>query len=90
MGSVGLGNADAKGLSLLTLLTLYLMFGCKKASEIFHRITKAVHRIMARKGFNAIVVYLDDFFIIGDSELACRTALETLISLLSNLGFQIN
>ena len=67
-----------------------LMFGGKKAPEIFNRLTQAVRRIMARKGFNAIVVYLDDFLIIGESQLACRAAFETLLSLLSNLGFQIN
>ena len=35
-------------------------------------------------------MYLDDFCIIGESELACRAAFETLLSLLSNLGFEIN
>ena len=66
------------------------MFGGKKTPEISHRLTQAVRRIMARKGFNAIVVYLNHFFINGDSELACRTVFETLLNLLSNLGFQIN
>ena len=67
-----------------------LLFGGKKAPEIFNRLTQAVRRIMARKGFSAIVVYLDDFLIIGESELACRAAFGTLLSLLSNLGFEIN
>ena len=34
------------------------MFGVKKAPEIFHHLTQAVCRIMAKKGFSAIVVYL--------------------------------
>ena len=41
-----------------------LMIGSKKAPEIFNRLIQVVRLIMARKGFNAIVVYLDDFFII--------------------------
>ena len=67
-----------------------ITFGGKKAPEIFNCLTQAVRRIMAKKGFSAIVVYPDDFLIIGESELACRAAFETLLSLLSNLGFEIN
>ena len=66
-----------------------LMFGGKKVPEIFDCLTQAVCHIMARKGFSAIVVYLDDFLVIGESELACRAAFEILLSLLSNLGFEI-
>ena len=67
-----------------------LMFGGKKAPEIFNHLTQAIRRSMARKGFRAIVVYLDDFLIIGESQLACRDASESLLCLLSNLDFQIN
>ena len=66
-----------------------LMFGGKKAPEIFSCLTQAVRHII-RKGFSATVVYLHDFLIIGESELACRAAFETLLSLLSNLGFEID
>ena len=67
-----------------------LMFGGKRAPEIFHRLTQAVCRIMVKKGFNSLVVYLDDFLIIGESEAACRAAFEALLALLQNLGLKIN
>ena len=38
-----------------------LPFGAWKSPAIFHRLTQAVKRMMVRKGFNSIVVYLDDF-----------------------------
>ena len=66
------------------------MIGSKKAPEIFNRLTQAVRHIMARKGFNAIVVYLDDFFIIGESQLGCRAAFETLLGLFENQGLKAN
>ncbi|XP_006820252.1 uncharacterized protein LOC102809009 [Saccoglossus kowalevskii] len=44
---------------------------------------------MARRGYEAMVVYLDDFLIIAESYATCRIALNTLISLLRRLGFRI-
>ena len=38
-----------------------LPFGCRLAPGIFHRLTQAVKRMMARRGFTATVAYLDDF-----------------------------
>ena len=58
-----------------------LTFGGKRSHEIF---------IMARKSFNAIVVYLDDFLVKGESHEACQAAFDTLLSLSQNLGFRIN
>ena len=45
---------------------------------------------MARKGFDLLVVYLDDFLIIGKSETECAQALLVLIQLLRKLGFAIH
>ena len=45
---------------------------------------------MSRKGYNAIVVYLDDFLIIGESREACQAAFDALLALLQNLGFSIS
>ena len=45
---------------------------------------------MARKGYNSVVVYLDDFLVIGESQEACQMALNAILSLLQNLGFRIN
>ena len=67
-----------------------LPFGGKRSPEIFNRLTQAVRRIMAKKGFEAIVVYRDDFLVIGESIEACQAAFDSLLSLLQNLGFRIN
>lgn len=66
-----------------------LPFGSKEAPGIFHRLSQAVRRMMARRGFN-IVAYLDDFFICESSKARCRKALSCLIFLLRKLGFYIN
>ena len=62
-----------------------LPFGGKRSPEIFNRLTQAVRRIMARKGYNAIVVYLDGFLVIGESREACQAAFDALLSLPKNL-----
>ena len=66
-----------------------LPFGGKCSPEIFNRLTQAVRRMMAKKGFEAIVVYLDDFLVTGESLEACQAAFDSLLSLLQNLGFRI-
>ena len=65
-----------------------LSFGGRRSPEIFHRLTQAVKRMMSRKGYNAVVVYVDDFLIIGESREACQlqAAFDTLLALLQNLG----
>lgn len=67
-----------------------LPFGAKSSPEIFHRITQSVRRMMARRGFNDIIVYLDDFLIIGTSLEQCKLAYDTLLQLLVDLGFSIS
>ena len=67
-----------------------LPFGASRSPGIFHRLTQAVKRIMARKGFDLLIVYLDDFLIISDSKETCAQALSTLIALLRKLGFAIH
>lgn len=42
-----------------------LPFGAKSSPEIFHRVTQAVRRMITKRGFHDIVVYLDDFLVIG-------------------------
>ena len=66
-----------------------LPFGSKAAPGIFHRLSQAVRRIMLRKGFT-IVAYLDDFFLCETTRSRCALAVDTLISLLRELGFMIN
>lgn len=67
-----------------------LPFGAKRSPEIFHRITQSVRRMMAKRGFPDIIVYLDDFLIIGASREQCQLAYETLLQLLLDLGFAIS
>ena len=68
----------------------FLCFGLKNAPSIFHRISCALTRMMARKGFSNIVNYLDDFLIVAYSREECLPAQLTLIHLLHSLGFQVN
>ena len=77
------------------LISIYLHdtklpFGSRLAPGIFHRLTQSVKRMMARRGFTALVVYLDDFLISAPTMKECATALSTLVSLLRHLGFCIN
>ena len=67
-----------------------LPFGAKLAPGIFHRLSQAVRRIMARRGFPNIVAYLDYFFICEASMESCAVTLRVLIGLLRKLGFSIN
>ena len=67
-----------------------LPFGAKSSPEIFHRLTQAVRRMMERRSFKTIIVYLDDFLIIGETKEECQQVFTTLLQLLLDLGFQIS
>lgn len=67
-----------------------LPFGAKSSPAIFHRITQSVRRMMERKGFPDVVVYLDDFLVIGPNLGDCQRAFDTLYKLLCDLGFSIS
>ena len=67
-----------------------LPFGARRSVGIFHRLTQAVRRMMARKGYDLTIVYLDDFLIISEYKHVCAEALKTLIQLLRKLGFMIH
>ena len=45
---------------------------------------------MAKRGFDTIIVYLDDFLIVGETKEVCQLAFDTLITLLQHLGFEIS
>ena len=49
-----------------------LPFGAKCSPEIFHRLTQAVRRMMAKRGYHEIIVYLDDFLVIGSTYRECK------------------
>ena len=65
-------------------------FGSGLGPMIFHRNSQAVRRFMYNRGYNNMVVYLDDFFIAEDSYERCREAQHVLLSLLIKLGFEIS
>ena len=70
------------------LIEKFLCFGGRNSPSIFHRLTQAVRRFMANKGY-CVVVLLDDFLVITNSKQECRDAYHVLISLLRELGFAI-
>eukprot|EP00111_Clytia_hemisphaerica_P012840 TCONS_00037755-protein len=67
-----------------------LPFGGSSAPGIFHRLTQSVRRMMARRGFSDVVVYLDDFLVVGRTYEESEAAYMTLRSLLLELGFTIS
>ena len=67
-----------------------LPFGARKSPFIFHKLTQSVRRMMSRRGFSSVVVYLDDFLVFGDNFEECKLAFNTLLKLLRKLGFYIN
>lgn len=67
-----------------------LPFGSKLSPGIFHRLSQSVKRMMERRGYTNIVVYLDDFLVIAPTKQECQHMLNVLIKLLRQLGFSIN
>ena len=72
------------------LMDTRLPFGGRSAPGIFHRLTQAIRRMMIRRGYGHLVVYLDDFLIIGRTFDECQKAYDTLMNLLIQLGFEIS
>ena len=66
-----------------------LPFGARFSPGIFHKLTQSVKHMMETRGFNGLVVYLDDFLIVESSKQRCLDALNTLISLVRVLGFSV-
>ena len=64
-------------------------FGGRSAPGIFHRLTQAVRRMMERRGF-LVIVYLDDFLVVGATKEECQQGYDTLCDLLVALGFQLS
>ena len=67
-----------------------LSFGAKRSPQIFNDLTQAVRRMMADRGLNRVIAYLDDFLCVGDSFQECMSTMRTLMSILRTLGFHIN
>jgi hypothetical protein len=67
-----------------------LPFGSKLAPGIFHRLSQAVRRMLARHGIFNVVCYLDDFFLCEPTFERCANSVKFVIKLLRKLGFSIN
>lgn len=67
-----------------------LPFGSSCGPSHFHRISQAVRRCMARKGYSDLVAYIDDFLVVGKTYDECNRALHALIKLVRQLGFHIS
>jgi hypothetical protein len=72
-----------------TLVDSALCMGSRKAPAHFNRISKAIKRMMVRRGYNCTVM-LDDFLLHEASFEKCALALATLIALLRSLGLKIS
>ena len=91
-------NRDALGLKWVFagdkeatyLIDTCMPFGARRAPSIFHRISQSIKRMMRRRGFDCIVVYLDDFLVVAKTLEECSKIQAILIDLLRKLGFQIN
>ena len=66
-----------------------LCFGLRSAPYLYTQITEFIVRTMNRLGVTDVYGYLDDFIVIGQSELECKTSMSTLIDLLQDLGFVV-
>jgi hypothetical protein len=64
--------------------------GLKNSPEIFCRLSQAVRAMMAARGIRGVVVYVDDFLIVADTQRECQLALDILLELLQSLGFTIS
>lgn len=67
-----------------------LPFGASASPVIFHRLSQAIKRMLARRGHQKVVAFQDDFLLIGDDYSECLCAFEELLNLLLYLGFVIN
>ena len=67
-----------------------LPFGSKLSPQHFNSLTQAVRRIMASRGHQGVVAYLDDFLCIGQTRERCQQVMDELRTVLRLLGFAIN
>ena len=61
-----------------------LPFGAAKSPEIFNRLSKAVTRMMKRRGY-LVIAYMDDFLVIADNKIDCVNGFNVLLDLFENL-----
>ena len=64
-------------------------FGAKAAPGLFSDITVLISRMLQSRGFPGVVVYLDDFLLVADTEEACQQGFDLLLELVEYLGFEV-
>ena len=64
-------------------------FGLCRAPFNFTKLAKSVIAFLRKRGV-IYLVYLDNFFILGNSEQECRKNVELTVALLETLGFLVN
>lgn len=67
-----------------------MCFGLKCAPVIFTQIGNFVVRCMQRRGYTAIINYIDDFISVGSTFQDCQHVQRVLINLLIKLGFHVS
>ena len=70
------------------LVDTKLPFGARLSMEAFHRLSRAIQRILHKRGIS-VIIYLDDILIVAPSHQACQSAMQQAISILRELGFAI-
>ena len=66
-----------------------LPFGARASPMVFHRLTQAICRMVARRGYT-VLACLDDVLNIESTQIQCKAAFDTLLTLLESLGFTVN
>ena len=64
-------------------------FGAKAAPGLFSDVTVLISRMLQSRGFPGVVVYLDDFLLVADTEEACQWGFDLLLELVEFLGFEV-
>ena len=67
-----------------------ICFGLRNAPFLFTTISNFIVRCMARRGFDCIVNYLDDFIVVAPDFETCQSIQMELISLSGSLGFIVS
>ena len=77
------------GMGPIELWPTRLMFGLRNAPEDAHRVTMAIVRAMARRGYTILAI-MDDFLIVEATEAECHATYSALLALLAEIGIAVN
>ena len=72
------------------MLDTRLCFGLSSGPSVFNAISEFIVRCLSRRGFGAVINYLDDFIVVYPTLSECAAAQCCLISVIRQLGFGIS